>query len=619
MKHQANRKSFSALLLAALWALIVSGWVQAQVEPGFTYQGELRVLGTPTEGQFDFRFRLYNGPSGGPQVGPQLTLPAVAVDDGVFTVHLDFGAAALTNAPRWLEIDVRPSGDPSYETLAPRTLLATVPYAWNAARALPGSVGSASIQAGSVGVTQIDANAVQRRIANPCPAGEFIRAVNADGSAVCAPAGGGGGDAWLLGGNAGTDPAINYIGTSDNQPLVLGANGQRLVRIEALSPGTNAATANIVMGNPANTIAAGARGATISGGGVPAGAVGTIVQPNRIFDNFGTIGGGQANIAGLDNGNPSSAPWATVGGGLDNQAGGQGATVSGGEKNFAINNQATIGGGNDNVVFGVAGTIAGGVSNVVRGIDSVIVGGGFNAARGAASTVGGGRSNCAGGNFSWAGGQNAKIRPAETMGESLGTGCFQVPTSGNATGDQGTFMWSDAQSGAFQSTGNNQFLVRAGGGVFFGTAGPVNLPTGRFINTSTGAHLTTGGTWTNASSRAFKTDFLAVDPLEILDRLIQLPMSTWTYLSAPENGRHLGPIAEEFHASFGLGSDSDSITTVDASGVALAAIQGLNQRLEAENAALRNQNAEQDAAIAELRAELNELRGLLLQTTAQGQ
>ena len=604
----------TSLGIAMLLLLTLSAW--ADIGPGFTYQGELRVADTPIAGDYDFRFRLYGSATGGTRIGPVLDLPAVAVVDGVFTVQLDFGGAALSGQARWLEIDVRASGDPGFETLAPRTLLATVPYAWGAAVALPGSVSAASIQSGAVGADEIVPGQVQRRVSGACPAGEFLRSINQDGSVNCS-AGAGGGLAWLLGGNAGTDPAVDYLGTSDDQPLVLGANGQPLVRVEAAPvPASSSYTANITMGNADNTIRPGVRGATIGGGGLPLSTPDSIFNPNVVHDHFGTIGGGHANVAGSDDANTNNAQWATVGGGVDNRAGGQGATVGGGEKNFAINNQATISGGERNAALGVASTVVGGFRNLAADREASVVGGGFNTAAGISSIVVGGESNCAGGRFSLAGGRNAKVRPTVPSG-ATGTGCANVSGTGTSGGDQGTFMWADSQNANFQSTGSDQFLVRAQGGVFFGTGGAVSLPVGRFINTSSGAHLTTGGTWTNASSRSFKTDFEAVDPLEILDRLLKLPMRTWTYLSAPENGRHLGPVAEEFHASFGLGSDDTSITTVDASGVALAAIQGLNQRLQAENTALRRQNADQDAAIAELRAELDELRRALLPAAAQ--
>jgi hypothetical protein len=100
------------------------------------------------------------------------------------------------------------------------------------------------------------------------------------------------------------------------------------------------------------------------------------------------------------------------------------------------------------------------------------------------------------------------------------------------------------------------------------------------------ATLSNGGTWTNASSRAFKTGFLDIDALDVLDRVVALSITRWTYKDSAE-GEHMGPMAEDFKAAFNLAGGGQSIATVDADGVALAAIQGLNQKLEAENAQLR--------------------------------
>lgn len=91
----------------------------------------------------------------------------------------------------------------------------------------------------------------------------------------------------------------------------------------------------------------------------------------------------------------------------------------------------------------------------------------------------------------------------------------------------------------------------------------------------------------------------------MLDRLLALPITRWRFLSDPENIRHLGPTAQDFQVSFGLGDSDKTIALLDASGVALAAVQGLNAKLEAQVPA-------QEREIAELRnrvAELGWLRG----------
>jgi hypothetical protein len=607
---------------AGMFFMAIAATGHAAVDPGFSYQGELRLSGSPIDGDHDFRFRLYADETGGTAVGPTLTLDNVEVSEGVFSVFLDFGSAPLASQPRFLEIDVRTSGVGSFQTLAPRTRLSSTPYAWAAAVTLEDSVDSASIVAGSVGSDEIDAAQVQRRVFNACPSGQFVRQILQDGTAVCASAAGGG-SGWALSGNAGTDAANDFVGTTDDQALVIGSNSQPIARFEAVplaSPGDF--TANIRLGSPGNVLQSGVRGATISGGGVPATGPGSFVNPNRVTDDFGTVGGGQANVAGNDDGSPGNHPWATVGGGVDNFASREAATVAGGKTNFVLGvngtvaggfenfvteKGATIGGGEENSAAGTTSTISGGFNNTASGLDSAVAGGGFNSATGSQSFVAGGEENCAGGRYSWAGGRRARVRPGVLSGAS-GFGCAGVPLAGAGSGDSGTFVWADSQSPDFISTGSNQFLVRASGGIYLGDDSSVSLPAGRFINTSTGAHLTTGGVWTNSSSRALKAGFEAVDPGAILSRLLELPVTRWVYRASPDEGAHLGPMAEDFHAAFGLGADGGTISTVDASGVALAAIQGLNQRLEDENQALRERNAAQDQAIDALRRELAELR-----------
>lgn len=91
-----------------------------------------------------------------------------------------------------------------------------------------------------------------------------------------------------------------------------------------------------------------------------------------------------------------------------------------------------------------------------------------------------------------------------------------------------------------------------------------------------GAHVTAGGTWINGSRRLFKENFSTVNAAVILKKLAQLEIGTWQYIGSDE-GYHLGPIAEEFYEAFGLGKDQQYISTVDADGVALAAIQALHE------------------------------------------
>ncbi|MGH2614267.1 MAG: tail fiber domain-containing protein [Thermomicrobiales bacterium] len=91
------------------------------------------------------------------------------------------------------------------------------------------------------------------------------------------------------------------------------------------------------------------------------------------------------------------------------------------------------------------------------------------------------------------------------------------------------------------------------------------------------------------SDRALKANFGSVDRQDMLQRVRNLPISTWNYTSDDPAVRHIGPMAQDFVAAFGVGSDDRHIHPIDGQGVALAAIQGLAvelERLREENAAL---------------------------------
>jgi hypothetical protein len=90
-----------------------------------------------------------------------------------------------------------------------------------------------------------------------------------------------------------------------------------------------------------------------------------------------------------------------------------------------------------------------------------------------------------------------------------------------------------------------------------------------------------------------------VNGFDVLDRVARLPVSTWRYDSEPAHVRHLGPMAQDFHAAFGLGDDDTTISAVDAHGVALVSIQALNRlvaELRVEVVGLRRELAEARAA-----------------------
>jgi hypothetical protein len=128
---------------------------------------------------------------------------------------------------------------------------------------------------------------------------------------------------------------------------------------------------------------------------------------------------------------------------------------------------------------------------------------------------------------------------------------------------------------------------------------------GAFVTTTNQSIVISAGI--SSSDRNVKTDLTAIEPQEILSKLASLPIRSWRYTNETANIHHLGPMAQDFKAAFELGNDDRTIAFVDAGGVALAAIQGLNQKVDDLNGQLKRSDAEN----AELKSELSEVRQLL--------
>jgi hypothetical protein len=289
---------------------------------------------------------------------------------------------------------------------------------------------------------------------------------------------------WSLTGNAGTTAGVNFIGTTDDKPLELHVNNGRALRIE---PSGTSNQPNIIGRSRFNVAADGVTGATISSGGSEfLDGNSSVPGRNEVSGDFGTVGGGVSNSAtgegatvggGKDNtaqgihstvgggiGNRTDSRFSTVGGGFINTASGHGSTIGGGIENISSSDESTIsggfgnraigpgaavGGGSDNIASGQVSTIAGGVRNqTFDGFGSAVSGGDSNIASGDFSVVPGGLNNTAAGNHSLAAGNQAMAN------------------------HNGTFVWADAANEDFTSTGENQFLIRASGGVGIGTNSP---------------------------------------------------------------------------------------------------------------------------------------------------
>ena len=258
---------------------------------------------------------------------------------------------------------------------------------------------------------------------------------------------------WLLGGNSGNPNTI--LGTFDPLPLSLFAGNQRVLRLETSQRSTGIFTgfvgANLLGGSQYNWIWTGVLSGTIAGGGLDerTGLFNHVSSPNTVSDDFGTIGGGLNNTVGNTNLDTTDVRAATVAGGEMNWAGGNHATVAGGGWNTASGISSFIGGGGGNTLGGpwpntASGdwsAVVGGWNNTAGGYSSAVGGGGINNASGRLATIPGGYFNAAAGELSFAAGSHAKANHL------------------------GSFVWSDAQSVDFASTANNQFSIRASGGV----------------------------------------------------------------------------------------------------------------------------------------------------------
>lgn len=375
---------------------------------------------------------------------------------------------------------------------------------------------------------------------NNIPAGSFYSVIGGGFKNTAAGigvfVGGGGYDGSAIAGNQSYANA-SVIGGGLGNSIQISApystlGGGEYNTIEALS--TNATIA----GGNANVIQLNANDAFIGGG-----------QFNNIesYSANATIAGGTGNV--IQTNNYAS----TIGGGLGNQI--QSSTAAGAVAG------STIAGGFDNLIQTNAfnGTIAGGLFNLIENQEAVIGGGGYNTNNAYFGTIPGGYENVAAGSYSFAVGNRAQALYS------------------------GDFVWADSQGTNFAATTSDQVSFRCQGGVRF--------TSGSGAANQTVAWAPGSGSWSFPSDRNLKDRFETVDAASVLDRVSQLPIVEWSYKGYSQ--RHIGAMAQDFHALFPLNNDDKSLNDADLHGVELAAIQGLNRKLyekDAEIQGLKQQN-----------------------------
>jgi hypothetical protein len=211
-----------------------------------------------------------------------------------------------------------------------------------------------------------------------------------------------------------------------------------------------------------------------------------------------------------------------------------------------------VAGGDHNTASAGGGMVAGGQSNTASGVNAMIVGGTSNTASGTNSLVGG------------------------------------VLASSNNLAN--TFVWSDGSTATtFDASTSRQFSVLASNGI-------------RLFNTPISGCIVSGGTINCTSDRNVKTNIVHIDGQEVLARLRSLPLQTYTMIAGDPSIHHLGPMAQDFYAAFGLGENDRAIATIDLDGVSLASIQALDTLVQEQDARIATLEQERDSLQARLDA-----------------
>ncbi|MBM4109643.1 MAG: hypothetical protein FJ255_12690, partial [Phycisphaerae bacterium] len=344
------------------------------------------------------------------------------------------------------------------------------------------------------------------------------------------------------------------------------------------------ATAGGMYGQNANT--------TTSTGtltGVRGGVSSTIAGPVA-RGVFGTVGNANANSAGV-----MGTTTAAVGSGV------LGEVASIGAFGVQGRNTSTAPGGTPTGVLGtVANTTGTSRTSAARGVSGSATGatGSSYGVYGESASSATGLSGAAGvSGFSSSGAAGVMGVSGVTAGGSATSG--RVPAGGlfgytsNSDGNAGYFLGRvviENQSGnGSQTSGTDPFIVWAQTN---GAAG-VNSQAQMFANA-----------FNPTSDRDKKTAFQTVDAHAVLGKVVALPLTTWRFKTEDPAVRHMGVMAQDFHAAFGLNGDKDrTITTTDMDGVLVASVQGLHELI-----------MEQRATISRLESELVGVRGDLERT-----
>ena len=163
-----------------------------------------------------------------------------------------------------------------------------------------------------------------------------------------------------------------------------------------------------------------------------------------------------------------------------------------------------------------------------------------------------------------------------TMFELINNGASRFSFRNTSTNGEWAFLTNPLDDFVISrgGTGGGEMIMRKDGAFMVGPGPNNNL----FLDVDGNMFLM--GTLFEVSDRNAKKGFKSVDTNQVLNKVSQLSIQTWQYKDDDVSIRHMGPMAQDFRAAFGLGKDDKTIASVDTTGVAFAAIQALHSQLQ---------------------------------------
>ncbi|HEX7999979.1 MAG TPA: tail fiber domain-containing protein [Pyrinomonadaceae bacterium] len=632
--------SVQGRILLVLATLLITASTAFAQSTAFTYQGRLTEQGAPASGTYDLKFKLFDEAE--VQQGPDVEKADVQVTNGVFTVLLDFGSV-FDGGQLFLEMAVRPgsaTGADPYTTLTPRQELHSTPYAVTSANFTGNLGGDVTGTQGNTVVASVGGQSAST-IASTTAAVSTATNSNTPDTIVKRDASGNF--------SAGTITA-SLSGNATTATTATTASGVSPTAGDSVVTAVNASSSSI------NT-------SRVSGDVELAPSAQQTTSTTNHLVNLKLVGSRTLGTPGQD----ALLSLSASGSYPDNQTydkerfriDNDGSILSVGEYNSGCcGGVPAEGAGTRFMWFGGKAAIRAGQVNGTQWDDANI--GLYSTAFGENVRALGDNAVAIGKDSVAAGSRTVAIGERNTAtgyaSIALGYGASTSTSAGSPR--NGTFVFSDFSNSAcdfnnisndcrFHPSVTNSFNVRAVNGSFFYTS--LNLSTSFIFNSTTatmtlansklsmksdgsteltsnsggtsGVSLAAGsGTWSSLSDRNMKANFSAVNPREILRGVLRLPISTWNYKTQNTSIRHIGPMAQDFFSTFKVGEGDRTIANIDPDGVALAAIQGLNEEIKDRDVKIEEQQRQLDKLqqqVKEQQSLMDGLRKLVCQQNPQ--